>query len=195
MMVASQQQLLRKQNSFNLSTSPNSSMVEGKSSTTPNTPTTIHEIPLERNNSTEYVVIDSDPRVPDDSNATSSTQVNGQEKKPKRDSSDVFAPDSPRTSKVIRPKKTRRSNPSSSWLGLINPSYKTRAEEFGKLFDTSIPSTERLVVDYSCALQKVCSVDPCKQKRRRISIPFYNVTHYLYYLFIPVFVFDIILNH
>lgn len=193
-MVASQQQLLRKQNSFNLSTSPNSSMVEGKSSTTPNTPTTIHETPLERNNSTEYVVIDSDPRVPDDSNATS-TQVNGQEKKPKRDSSDVFAPDSPRTSKVIRPKKTRRSNPSSSWLGLINPSYKTRAEEFGKLFDTSIPSTERLVVDYSCALQKVCSVDPCKQKRRRISIPFYNVTHYLYYLFIPVFVFDIILNH
>lgn len=54
-----------------------------------------------------------------------------------------------------RAKKTRRSAPSSSWLSLLNPSYKTRTEEFRKLFSDTIPPNERLVVDYSCALQKV----------------------------------------
>ena len=43
----------------------------------------------------------------------------------------------------------------NSWLNLLNPSYKTRVEEFRKLFADSVPSNERLVVDYSCALQKV----------------------------------------
>lgn len=54
-----------------------------------------------------------------------------------------------------RIKKSRRSAPSSSWLSVLNPSYKTRAEEFRKLFSDSVPQNERLVVDYSCALQKV----------------------------------------
>lgn len=58
-----------------------------------------------------------------------------------------------------RAKKTRRSAPSSSWLSLLNPSYKTRAEEFRKLFSDTIPLNERLVVDYSCALQKVSPSD------------------------------------
>ena len=60
-----------------------------------------------------------------------------------------------------RAKKTRRSAPSSSWLNLLNPSYKTRADEFRKLFSDTIPPNERLVVDYSCALQKVSVSAEC----------------------------------
>jgi hypothetical protein len=48
--------------------------------------------------------------------------------------------------------KKKRSN--SSWLNLLNPSYKSRHEEFKRLFSNSVPNNERLVVDYSCALQK-----------------------------------------
>lgn len=50
----------------------------------------------------------------------------------------------------------------NSWLNLLNPSYKTRVEEFRKLFADSVPSNERLVVDYSCALQKVRRKFPLK---------------------------------
>lgn len=64
----------------------------------------------------------------------------------------------------LRARKTRRSAPSSSWLSLLNPTYKTRADEFRKLFSDSIPPNERLVVDYSCALQKV-SVSPIRRVR------------------------------
>ena len=48
-------------------------------------------------------------------------------------------------------KKKRSTN---SWLNILNPTYKTRHEEFKRLFNDLVPNNERLVVDYSCALQK-----------------------------------------
>lgn len=51
-------------------------------------------------------------------------------------------------------KRTSRSS-SSSWVPtFLNPTYKSRSEEFCKLFADLVPASERLVVDYSCALQK-----------------------------------------
>lgn len=60
--------------------------------------------------------------------------------------------------------RRRRRVAHNSWLNLLNPSYKTRVEEFRKLFADSVPSNERLVVDYSCALQKV-SEDSSTEKK------------------------------
>ncbi|XP_050300995.1 protein Aster-B-like [Anthonomus grandis grandis] len=48
--------------------------------------------------------------------------------------------------KDLRPKKK------SSWFNSLYPTYKSRSEDFKKLFD--VPADERLVVDYYCALQK-----------------------------------------
>ena len=143
-MVASQQQLLRKQSL--LSTSPRTEV--------PVTPSSGNAAQSETEGVTnqDYVVIDSE----DNRMQTASSHALGKDEESlgKRE---LPAPESPQIKHHSRPKKTRRNNPSSSWLGLINPSYKTRAEEFRKLFQEFIPSNERLVVDYSCALQKVCN--------------------------------------
>ncbi|XP_034474969.1 protein Aster-B isoform X2 [Drosophila innubila] len=40
-----------------------------------------------------------------------------------------------------------------SWYNVIYPNYKSRAEDFKKLFK-EVPIDERLIVDYSCALQR-----------------------------------------
>ncbi|XP_060756485.1 protein Aster-A isoform X2 [Neoarius graeffei] len=48
---------------------------------------------------------------------------------------------------------TRNSKKMQSWYNVISPTYKQRNEEFRKLFK-KLPETERLIVDYSCALQK-----------------------------------------
>ncbi|XP_023170672.2 protein Aster-B isoform X3 [Drosophila hydei] len=40
-----------------------------------------------------------------------------------------------------------------SWYNVIYPNYKSRAEDFKKLFK-EVPNDERLIVDYSCALQR-----------------------------------------
>ncbi|XP_028894584.2 protein Aster-B isoform X2 [Zeugodacus cucurbitae] len=40
-----------------------------------------------------------------------------------------------------------------SWYNVLYPNYKSRAEDFKKLFK-EVPSEERLIVDYSCALQR-----------------------------------------
>uniref|UniRef100_A0A8C4Z616 GRAM domain containing 1Ba n=1 Tax=Gadus morhua TaxID=8049 RepID=A0A8C4Z616_GADMO len=40
-----------------------------------------------------------------------------------------------------------------SWYNVLSPTYKQRNEDFRKLFK-SLPDTERLIVDYSCALQR-----------------------------------------
>ncbi|XP_032591931.1 protein Aster-B isoform X1 [Drosophila grimshawi] len=40
-----------------------------------------------------------------------------------------------------------------SWYNVIYPNYKSRAEDFKKLFK-EVPNEERLIVDYSCALQR-----------------------------------------
>ncbi|CAH1114376.1 unnamed protein product [Psylliodes chrysocephalus] len=46
-----------------------------------------------------------------------------------------------------------RSKKKSSWFNSLYPTYKSRSEDFKKLFK-EVPDDERLVVDYSCALQK-----------------------------------------
>lgn len=42
----------------------------------------------------------------------------------------------------------------SSWRNLLTPSYKSRSDEFHKLFCDKIPNTERLIADYACALHR-----------------------------------------
>ncbi|KAM9456086.1 protein Aster-B isoform 1-T6 [Clarias gariepinus] len=47
----------------------------------------------------------------------------------------------------------RLSRKSQSWYNVLSPTYKQRNEDFRKLFK-QLPDTERLIVDYSCALQR-----------------------------------------
>lgn len=42
----------------------------------------------------------------------------------------------------------------SSWRHLLTPSYKSRLDEFHKLFCDEIPDNEQLIADYSCALHR-----------------------------------------
>lgn len=42
----------------------------------------------------------------------------------------------------------------SSWRNLLTPSYKFRSDEFHKLFQDKIPTSERLIADYACALHR-----------------------------------------
>ncbi|XP_047104393.1 protein Aster-B-like isoform X1 [Schistocerca piceifrons] len=46
-----------------------------------------------------------------------------------------------------------RSKKKSSWYNVLYPTYKSRSEDFKRLFK-DVPQEERLIVDYSCALQK-----------------------------------------
>ncbi|XP_074033206.1 GRAM domain containing 1B isoform X2 [Leptinotarsa decemlineata] len=50
-------------------------------------------------------------------------------------------------------RRAGRGKKKSSWFNPFYPSYKSRSEDFKKLFK-DVPDDERLVVDYSCALQK-----------------------------------------
>ncbi|CAG9771072.1 unnamed protein product [Ceutorhynchus assimilis] len=50
-------------------------------------------------------------------------------------------------------KDSGRIKKKSSWFNSLYPTYKSRSEDFKKLF-IDVPGEERLVVDYSCALQK-----------------------------------------
>ncbi|CAK6977069.1 protein Aster-B-like [Scomber scombrus] len=64
----------------------------------------------------------------------------------------------PRTySQSVHPTSTRsggkNSKKSQSWYNVLSPTYKQRNEDFRKLFK-QLPDTERLIVDYSCALQR-----------------------------------------
>ncbi|CAG2104105.1 unnamed protein product [Medioppia subpectinata] len=54
----------------------------------------------------------------------------------------------------VRRSGNKKKRSTNSWLNILNPSYKTRHEEFKRLFSNLVPNNERLVVDYSCALQK-----------------------------------------
>ncbi|KAM5246390.1 protein Aster-B isoform 4-T4 [Ctenodactylus gundi] len=47
----------------------------------------------------------------------------------------------------------KSSKKSQSWYNVLSPTYKQRNEDFRKLFK-QLPDTERLIVDYSCALQR-----------------------------------------
>ncbi|XP_049820316.1 protein Aster-B-like isoform X2 [Aethina tumida] len=49
--------------------------------------------------------------------------------------------------------RSSRSKKKSSWFNSFYPTYKSRSEDFKRIFK-DVPDDERLVVDYSCALQK-----------------------------------------
>lgn len=53
----------------------------------------------------------------------------------------------------LKDKKDSRIKKKSSWFNSLYPTYKSRSEDFKKLFG-DVPGDERLIVDYSCALQK-----------------------------------------
>lgn len=54
----------------------------------------------------------------------------------------------------LRDKKdSNRTKKKSSWFNSLYPTYKSRSEDLKKLF-IEVPGEERLVVDYSCALQR-----------------------------------------
>lgn len=48
---------------------------------------------------------------------------------------------------------SRNAKKMQSWYNVLSPTYKQRNEDFRKLFK-KLPDSERLIVDYSCALQK-----------------------------------------
>ncbi|XP_055359483.1 protein Aster-A isoform X2 [Betta splendens] len=48
---------------------------------------------------------------------------------------------------------SRNAKKVQSWYNVLSPTYKQRNEDFRKIFK-KLPDTERLIVDYSCALQK-----------------------------------------
>ncbi|XP_055516759.1 protein Aster-B isoform X2 [Leucoraja erinacea] len=50
-------------------------------------------------------------------------------------------------------RSSKNSKKSQSWYNVLSPTYKQRNEDFRKLFK-QLPDTERLIVDYSCALQR-----------------------------------------
>ncbi|XP_045593812.1 protein Aster-B isoform X2 [Procambarus clarkii] len=60
---------------------------------------------------------------------------------------------------LIKDRKESRDSKSSdkksnkAWYKMLNPTYKSRSEDLKRLFK-DLPTDERLIVDYSCALQK-----------------------------------------
>ncbi|XP_068098019.1 protein Aster-A isoform X3 [Hyperolius riggenbachi] len=53
----------------------------------------------------------------------------------------------------VRETPASSSRKMQSWYSMLSPTYKQRNEDFRKIFK-KLPDTERLIVDYSCALQK-----------------------------------------
>uniref|UniRef100_UPI00398E6435 protein Aster-B-like n=1 Tax=Pristiophorus japonicus TaxID=55135 RepID=UPI00398E6435 len=50
-------------------------------------------------------------------------------------------------------RNSKNSRKLQSWYNVLSPTYKQRNEDFHKLFKR-LPDSERLIVDYSCALQR-----------------------------------------
>lgn len=151
-MIASQQQLIRRNINNNNNISLNNSIVtnvqnrnngNNKSNNVSNDEWIDSNITLrdETNNSSLL--------SPQQSSQSSSGVINAETNH--SISSDLSNSDIKRSGDKSLVKK-RRTN--SSWLNLLSPSYKTRHEEFKRLFSNLVPNNERLVVDYSCALQK-----------------------------------------
>ncbi|XP_033236470.1 serine-rich adhesin for platelets isoform X3 [Drosophila pseudoobscura] len=55
--------------------------------------------------------------------------------------------------KSAKPSRLSERAKKKSWYNVIYPNYKSRAGDFKKLFK-DVPNDERLIVDYSCALQR-----------------------------------------
>ncbi|XP_033228649.1 protein Aster-B-like [Belonocnema kinseyi] len=69
-------------------------------------------------------------------------------------SSDSAEPDKLSThSSKKQARASARSKKKSSWYNVLYPTYKSRSEDFKRIFK-DVPQEERLVVDYSCALQR-----------------------------------------
>ncbi|XP_063292463.1 protein Aster-A isoform X1 [Pelobates fuscus] len=62
-------------------------------------------------------------------------------------------PGTPITSQLSGRGFIRNSKKMQSWYSMLSPTYKQRNEDFRKIFK-KLPDSERLIVDYSCALQK-----------------------------------------
>lgn len=163
MMIASQQQLMRRASASAGGTSPpktssmdahkyankdpNTDPNKASSTVEPNTPSTPDATTEATTNGTvNDNAAETTPLLTTQlfnvSQLSTASSNGGDSPSPSKHQSD------PRTT----PKRVKRS--SSSWLNLLNPSYKTRSREFKKTFAGQVPSNERLVVDYSCALQK-----------------------------------------
>ena len=59
-----------------------------------------------------------------------------------------------KTPHIVAKNEKSKARRSISWSQLLLPSYKTRLIEFRRLFAKTVPSNERLIADFSCALQK-----------------------------------------
>uniref|UniRef100_A0A8P4G094 VASt domain-containing protein n=1 Tax=Dicentrarchus labrax TaxID=13489 RepID=A0A8P4G094_DICLA len=68
-------------------------------------------------------------------------------------SSDQASPTTPEQQQSSQHQRTYSQSKSQSWYNVLSPTYKQRNEDFRKLFK-QLPDTERLIVDYSCALQR-----------------------------------------
>ncbi|XP_059095137.1 protein Aster-A-like [Tigriopus californicus] len=53
----------------------------------------------------------------------------------------------------IEDRRKKTFSQKKPWFSAINPNYKSRSQTFKKIF-SKIPTNERLIVEYSCALQK-----------------------------------------
>uniref|UniRef100_A0A3P8YQL0 VASt domain-containing protein n=1 Tax=Esox lucius TaxID=8010 RepID=A0A3P8YQL0_ESOLU len=58
-----------------------------------------------------------------------------------------------RTYSLQSARSGNKNSKSQSWYNVLSPTYKQRNEDFRKLFK-QLPESERLIVDYSCALQR-----------------------------------------
>ncbi|XP_055858520.1 protein Aster-B isoform X2 [Episyrphus balteatus] len=97
--------------------------------------------PAEGNNSKADFTEDSTSKSSD----SSSLNVSGEALKTTSPSEQIEKPKS--ASKISERAKKK------SWYNVIYPSYKSRSKVFKKLFK-EVPNDERLIVDYSCALQR-----------------------------------------
>ncbi|XP_076030644.1 protein Aster-B-like isoform X2 [Oratosquilla oratoria] len=62
-------------------------------------------------------------------------------------------PSKDRDRKESRDSKSSDKKSKKAWYSMLSPTYKSRSEDLKRLFK-DLPSDERLIVDYSCALQK-----------------------------------------
>ncbi|KAK0178293.1 hypothetical protein PV328_002257 [Microctonus aethiopoides] len=80
-------------------------------------------------------------------------KIDDQSPEPANRSSDSTCRSSATDIRNKKGRSTGRSKKKSSWYNVLYPTYKSRSEDFKRIFK-DVPDDERLVVDYSCALQR-----------------------------------------
>ncbi|GAB1866298.1 GRAM domain-containing protein 1C [Camponotus japonicus] len=98
----------------------------------------------------EYSRLNSDSSAKESSRAKSDDQVSQDVINKSSDSAELNKSSSHESKKESR---SDRSKKKSSWYNVLYPTYKSRSEDFKRIFK-DVPDDERLVVDYSCALQR-----------------------------------------